>query len=98
MAHNDPHARAADAVHEGRPVDAQYVRGARPGKRILWLLILSGGAAAILLLGMWALSNGGFAAQNPTVRQKAVDAAAFSESSTAPAAEARGAGPDAPTN
>jgi hypothetical protein len=88
MSHNDPHTEAADAVHEGRPVDAQYVRGARPGNRMLWLLILSGGAAAILLLGMWFLSNGGFAAQNPNAGEQAVDAAAFSNSSQVPAADA----------
>jgi len=88
MSHDDPHSKAADAVHEGRPVDAQYVRGARPGKRILWLLILSGGAAAILLMGMWVLSNGGFSAQNPNAGQQAVDAAAFSGTSDIPAADA----------
>jgi hypothetical protein len=87
MSHDDPHSQAADAVHEGRPVDAQYVRGARPGKRILWLLILSGGAAAVLLLGMWFVSNGGFATQNQNTGQQAVDAAAFSDSSV-PASEA----------
>ncbi len=88
MSHNDPHSEAADAVHEGRPVDAQYVRGARPGKRILWLLILSGGATAILLLGMWFLSNGGFAAQNPNKGEQAADAAAFSNAAPVPAADA----------
>ena len=84
MTQQDPHSSSADAVHEGRPVDAQYVRGARPGVRILWLLIISGGAAAILLLGMWFVSNGGFAAQNANVGDQAVDAAAFDSSSTAP--------------
>lgn len=86
MSHDDPHSKAAEAVHEGRPVDAQYVRGARPGRRILWVLMLSGGAAAVLLLGMWVLSNGGFAAQNQNTGRQAVDAAAFSESPV-PAAE-----------
>jgi hypothetical protein len=88
MTHHDPHSESADAVHEGRPVDAQYVRGARPGRRILWLLILSGGAAAILLLGMWFLSNGGFAAQNANDGDQAVDAAAFSVRDEIPAADA----------
>ncbi len=89
MTHHDPHSEAADAVHEGRPVDAQYVRGARPGKRMLVLLIVSAGAAAILLLGMWFVSNGGFASQNPNTGAQAVDAAAF-DNSGPPA-------PDAPT-
>ena len=88
MTHHDPHSEAADAVHEGRPVDAQYVRGARPGKRILILLIVSAGAAAILLLGMWFVSNGGFAAQNANTGAQAVDAAAFQEEGDIPAADA----------
>lgn len=88
MTHKDPHSEAADAVHEGRPVAAQYVRGARPGKRILVLLIVSAGAAAILLLGLWAVSNGGFAAQNANTGAQAVDSAAFQSSGAAPAADA----------
>ena len=81
MTHEDLHSRSADAVHEGRPVEAQYVRGGRPGVRILWLLILSTGAAAVLLLGMWFVSNGGFAAQNANTGDQAVDAQAFSDKS-----------------
>ena len=90
MTHHDPHSEAADAVHEGRPVDAQYVRGARPGTRILVLLIVSAGAAAILLLGMWFVSNGGFASTNANTGDQAVDAAAFDNSGPPT--------PDAPTN
>jgi hypothetical protein len=88
MTPHDPHSEAADAVHEGRPVDAQYVRGARPGKRILMLLIVSAGAAAILLLGMWFVSNGGFASQNANTGAQAVDAAAFQDAGEIPAADA----------
>ena len=88
MTHHDPHSEAADAVHEGRPVDAQYVRGARPGKRILVLLIVSAGAAAVLLLGMWFVSNGGFAAQNVNTGSQPVDAAAFQDAGEIPAADA----------
>ena len=86
----DPHTQAADAVHEGRPVEAKYVRGARPGGRILVILVLSAGAAAILLLGMWFLSNGGFASQNANTGAQAVDAQAFdqAEPASAPAADA----------
>ena len=80
MTHHDPHSEAADAVHEGRPVAAEYVRGARPGKRILLLLIVSAGAAAILLLGMWFVSNSGFATTNANNGDQAVDSAAFDPS------------------
>ncbi|MDQ7813433.1 hypothetical protein, partial [Brevundimonas sp.] len=77
MTHESPHDKAADAVHEGRPVEAQYVRGGRGGVRILTLLIVSLAAVAILLLGMWFVSQGGFASTNANVGDQAVDAAAF---------------------
>ena len=101
MTHHDPHSEAADAVHEGRPVDAQYVRGARPGKRILLLLIVSAGATAILLLGMWFVSNGGFASQNANTGAQAVDAAAFDDSgppTRTPPTDATGNPPTPPAN
>ena len=47
MTHQSPHDKAADAVHEGRPVEAQYVRGGRGGVRILTLLLVSLAAVAI---------------------------------------------------
>ncbi|GAA0616183.1 hypothetical protein GCM10009422_09200 [Brevundimonas kwangchunensis] len=88
MTHQSPHDKAADAVHEGRPVEAQYVRGGRGGVRILTLLIISAGAAAILLLGMWFVSQGGFAKTNANAGQQAVDSAAFEQTTDAPAAGA----------
>lgn len=89
MTHDNPHDRAADAVHEGRPVEAQYVRQGRGGVRILTLLIVSAGAAAILLLGMWLVSHGGFARTNANNGAQAVDVAAFQDdAATPPAAEA----------
>lgn len=80
MTHQSPHDRSADAVHEGRPVEAQYVRGGRGGVRILALLAVSAGAAAILLLGMWFVSQGGFARTNANNGEQAVDAQAFNDS------------------
>ena len=77
MTHQSPHDKAADAVHEGRPVEAQYVRGGRGGVRILTLLLVSLAAVAILLLGMWFVSQGGFATTNANDGDQAVDAAAF---------------------
>jgi len=41
MTHSDPHSRAADAVHEGRPVEAQYVRQGRRGVHVVWILVIS---------------------------------------------------------
>lgn len=77
MTHESPHDKAADAVHEGRPVEAQYVRGGRGGVRILTLLVISLAAVAILLLGMWFVSQGGFANTNANNGEQAVDAQAF---------------------
>lgn len=57
MTHQDPHSRSADAVHEHRPVEAQYVRQGRSGRRLLIVLIVSVATAALLLLGWWALNN-----------------------------------------
>jgi len=89
MTHESPHDRSADAVHEGRPVEAQYVRGGRGGVRILTLLVISLAAVAILLLGMWFLSQGGFARTNANTGQQAVDSQAFSSDRAAsPAADA----------
>lgn len=93
MTHQSPHDKVADAVHEGRPVEAQYVRGGRGGVRILTLLVVSAGAAAILLLGMWFVSNGGFDNTNANAGQQPVDAQAFSQD--APATGSPAAAPPA---
>ena len=83
MTHESPHDKAADAVHEGRPVEAQYVRGGRGGVRILTLLIVSLAAVAVLLLGMWFVSQGGFATTNANDGDQAVDAGASAGEPTA---------------
>ncbi len=89
MTHQDPHSRSVDAIHQGRPVEAQYARQGRSGVRILWLLIVSAGAAAILLLGLWFVSQGGFARTNANDGAQIVDAQAFQgDAATPPAADA----------
>ena len=83
------HDKAADAVHEGRPVDAELVRSGRKGPRILVLLVVSTLAAAVLLLGIWMISNGGFNAQNDETGPTAADTQDFAgDSQTPPAADA----------
>ncbi|MDP3802153.1 hypothetical protein [Brevundimonas sp.] len=84
MTHESPHDKAADAVHQGRPVEAQYVRGGRGGTRILTLLVVSLAAVAVLLLGMWFVSQGGFANTNANTGLQAVDAQAFNEDAATP--------------
>ena len=99
MTHESPHDKAADAVHEGRPVEAQYVRGGRGGVRILTLLLISLAAVAILLLGMWFVSQGGFATTNANDGDQAVDAAAFqTDPVEIPAADAPTTPTGEPTN
>jgi flagellar basal body-associated protein FliL len=88
MTHQSPHDKSADAVHEGRPVEAQYVRGGRGGVRILTLLLVSLAAVAVLLLGMWFVSQGGFAATNANTGQQAVDVQAFDDTPPPAAAPA----------
>ena len=85
MSHQDPHSHSADAVEHHEPIEAQYVRQGRGGVRILWLLIVSAGAAAVLLLGMWLLSNSGFQTVNADAGGTRKDSAAFDAPSAAPA-------------
>jgi flagellar basal body-associated protein FliL len=85
MTHPSPHDKAADAVHEGRPVEAQYVRGGGKGRRIFVILLVSLSAVAVLLLGMWFVSQGGFADTNANTGAQAVDVQAFDDAGAAPA-------------
>lgn len=85
MTQPSPHDEAADAVHEGRPVEPRLVRGGGPGRRILLLLLVSLSAATVLLLGMWFVSQGGFAGTNANTGAQAVDVAAFDDSGPASA-------------
>jgi flagellar basal body-associated protein FliL len=84
MTHPSPHDKAADAVHEGRPVEAQYVRGGVKGRRVLILLLVSLSAVAVLLLGMWFASQGGFADTNANTGAQTVDVQAFDDTGPAP--------------
>ena len=90
MSHEPPHDRVADAVHEGRPVEAQDARQGRSGQRILLLLIVSAGAAALLLLGLWLVTNGSFNQLEPSSGEKAAEAQAFNPDAgaTPPTADA----------
>jgi len=75
------------------------VRGGRGGVRILTLLVVSLAAVAILLLGMWFVSQGGFAATNANDGDQAVDAAAFQAAPVeVPAADAPTTATGQPTN
>jgi len=85
MTDQSPHDEAAEAVHEGRPVAARYVRGGGKGRRILIVLLLSLSAVSVLLLGMWLISQGGFAETNTNIGTQAVDVRAFDDTAVTPA-------------
>ena len=77
MTHESPHDHAADAVHEGRPVEAQYARQGRGGKRILMVLL---GALALVVIAFAVIyfsSAGGLSQTNANDGDQPVDAAAF---------------------
>jgi len=65
----------------------QDVRQGRPGPRILMILIISAGAAAVLLLGIWLFSQSGFSQTNANDGDQAVDAQAFQRDAVPPPAE-----------
>jgi cytoskeletal protein RodZ len=82
------HDKAADAVRQGRPVAARHVRGGRRGSRVLGILLLSTAAVAVLLLALWAVTNGAFNRQNPTPAEQVADADAFESEGAPPASDA----------
>ncbi|HZV84443.1 MAG TPA: hypothetical protein VFF48_05595 [Brevundimonas sp.] len=100
MTDQSPHDKAADAVHEGRPVEAQYVRGGRGGKRIV--LVLVGGLTLVALCFalIYAFTAGPLASTNANDGDQVVDAQAFDRdsTSTAPAADAPTTPEGEPTN
>ncbi len=77
MTHESPHNHSADAVHEGRPVEAQYVRQGRGGKRILMVLLVGIALVAVAFAVIWLSSAGGLSQTNANDGDQPVDAAAF---------------------
>ncbi|KPF80500.1 hypothetical protein IP78_07015 [Brevundimonas sp. AAP58] len=84
MTHNDPHSRAADAVHEGRPVEEQFVKQGRGGRRIT--LVMAAGIALTLIgfVVLYLVFAPGFSARDANTGQQAVDAAAFQDGTVTP--------------
>ena len=77
MAHDDPHSRAADAVHDGRPVEAQFVKQGRGGRRIVLVLIVAFALTALGFVIVQLVFAPRFEAGDANAGQQAVDAAAF---------------------
>ena len=81
--------KAADAVHEHRPVNPDYTRGGRPGGRIL--LILGGGLLLVIVAFalFWGIGGGFLAKTNANDGGQTVDTAAFQDDrAETPAADA----------
>ncbi len=88
MSHQDPHSEAADAVHEGRPVEAQYTKQGRGGRRISVVMVVAFALTALGFLAVFLAYNGAFSAGNANDGDQTVDAAAFSNRQDVPAADA----------
>jgi hypothetical protein len=88
MTQQDPHPNTPEG-HTLRPMDAKSTRQGRSGTRILWVLGVSAGAAALLLMAIWFFSQGGLSATNANDGDQPVDVRAFQDdAATPPAADA----------
>ena len=91
----DPHSQAADAVHEGRPVEAQYVRQGRRGTHVVAILVVSLALVVLAFLAVWALHWGPFERANTDNNKSPSEAAAFSAPSEPAVKQAPGPGESA---
>ncbi len=95
MTHVPPEPPHAD--HE--EIEVQDARQGRPGRRILLILIVSAGAAAILLLGLFALNGPALDASNAgesgVAETRAFDNNTAEGPSTDPATSTSGSPPPA---
>jgi hypothetical protein len=55
----DPHSQTVNAIEEGRPIEAQYVRQGKRNMRIVWVLVISLALAALLTFGAWIFQAAG---------------------------------------
>lgn len=95
-----PPERPEDAVHEGRPVKAQYVKQGRGGARIATVLAIAFALTAIGFAIVWLFWAGPFAAGRANTGQQDVDAAAFQDGKnpSPPKADAPTTSTGEPTN
>lgn len=71
------HQKAADAVHDGRPVDARFVRSGGKGKSLMPILVISTLAAAAILIGTFAIYSGTSGDMDRSLPEKVADSAEF---------------------
>jgi len=84
MTHSDPHSRAAEAVHEGRPVEAQYVRQGRRGVHVVWILTVSLVLVVAGFLIVWLSHGAELESTEPTAFAKQKTAAPYAAPEPAP--------------
>lgn len=89
MTPQSPHDKASDAVHEGRAVEALYVRGGGKGRPVLVILLASLSLVAICFALSYAFSAGPLAATNADDGDQAVDVEAFDGASSVTSSSAR---------
>ncbi len=84
MTHSDPHSQAADAVHDGRPVEAQYVRQGRRGTHVVWILTVSLVLVVAGFLAVWLSHGENFAATDSDNNKTPAEASVFASPEPAP--------------
>lgn len=71
------HDKAADAVHEGRPVEAGYVRGGGKGKSMVPVLLISTLGAAAVLFALFVMFSAAGGDEDRSKAEQAADSAVF---------------------
>lgn len=82
MTPRSPHDEAADAVQEGRAVEAIHARGGGKGRPVLTILLASLSLVTICLALIYAFSAGPLAATNANDGDQVVDVEAFDGTSS----------------
>ena len=99
MTHDDQRSPRTEPRPDDATIRVQAARGAKPGGRILVLLIVSVAAVAVLLLGIWALNQGNASEADVNPTEQATDTDAFNTNAGAiPQADAPTTATGQPTN
>jgi len=89
----DPHAQAVNALEEGRPIEAQYVRQGKRNMRVVWVLVVSLALAALFTFGAWMMRSPGLRGEGG---QTAVSGEKFGPVNSVPAKQTAEQDPNAP--
>lgn len=78
------HEKAADAVHDGRPVEERFVRSGGKGKSVIPILVISTLAAAAVLFAIFFFSAGPLDNVESTGAQPSIEENVIPEGATPP--------------